>query len=458
MEIPVRAVLWKTSGSLPAESFALPHGDPVVLQDLEGHGGARLWMRLALLPFRLARVPLSEARLHCAAGLIQTLGSLPQNDRIALCGSAQFGAWLVRASDLIERAIGPGASPAARQTDVLGEHLARLPLLALPFLTKAGVSTPDPCPASISAGGLDGPVGLAWRLRARQGGSVPVELRFHSRGVSVIHEDRAIIEIPRGALETRDRGDAVEIRDDRIVYVEKPLTAAGGDIEIGSIRDYPELGSDIRDEFSPAEDTPSEIVASIDGGLAMLAHLWAEACIEVKHYARVVVPVRAASDLRLNSTHPSLRFVQMITVNRGDDLEHAEDLLHEAMHCKLWSWNEVAPFVENDGQALYHHPWRNDARPIMGVFLGAHTFLAIMELYRRAAAMNIRRTDSSVIHTRLARFRTEVGQALTALEDGARFTPSGRIVMDQMVAAYERSARGDAEYTPRAQALVRSDP
>jgi HEXXH motif-containing protein len=447
MEIVIPTFLWKRSTTLPADCLALPRGDPSVLDDLEDHGSARLSMRMALLPFRLSRTPLPEARLGCTAGLLQSLASLCHDDRKALCGSAKFGVWLVRASNLIERATGRVKATEAAQTPALDEHLARLPLLALSFLFRTGVSIPDPCPASIAADGMSGPAGLAWRLRARRAGSVAVELRLHTHGVSVMHEDRTIIEIPRCALQLRDRGAAIEIRDDRLVYLETPRTAAGGDIEIGSIRDHPELGSDLRDEFSPAEDTPSEIVGPIDGGLATLADLWPEACLEVKHYCRVVVPVCASSDLRLNSTHPSLRFVQMVTVNRGGDLEHAEDLLHEAMHCKLWCWNEVAPLVENEGRALYHHPWRQDARPIMGVFLGAHTFLAIMELYRRAAAMNLRGADRSVTQARLARFRTEVGQALTALEGGARFTSSGRIVMDRMVAAYERSSRGYAPWT-----------
>lgn len=63
---------------------------------------------------------------------------------------------------------------------------------------------------------------------------------------------------------------------------------------------------------------------------------------------------------------------------------HAEDVLHELQHCRLRLMLEQAAFGGwADERCAFASPYRPDPRPMRGLFLGVHAFVAVNELRLR---------------------------------------------------------------------------
>lgn len=74
-----------------------------------------------------------------------------------------------------------------------------------------------------------------------------------------------------------------------------------------------------------------------------------------------------------------------IFMSRIDDpLIHAEDVVHEVQHHRLFLFAGTPHFKSwTDRRQLYVSPYRPDPRPLRGVLIGMHAFLTVNELKRR---------------------------------------------------------------------------
>lgn len=77
-----------------------------------------------------------------------------------------------------------------------------------------------------------------------------------------------------------------------------------------------------------------------------------------------------------------------IFMSRIDDpLIHAEDVVHEIQHHRLFLFAGAAHFKSwHDRGLFYVSPYRPDPRPLRGVIVGMHAFLTVNELKRRRMA------------------------------------------------------------------------
>jgi hypothetical protein len=80
-----------------------------------------------------------------------------------------------------------------------------------------------------------------------------------------------------------------------------------------------------------------------------------------------------------------------IVLSKVDDpFKHAEDLVHELQHERFNLLADVATLpCWNDRRQIYVSPYRSDPRPLRGVLLGIHAFVAVNELRLRAAARGV---------------------------------------------------------------------
>jgi hypothetical protein len=68
-------------------------------------------------------------------------------------------------------------------------------------------------------------------------------------------------------------------------------------------------------------------------------------------------------------------------IDANDPLLHAEDLVHEVQHHRLFLFVEHSPFkCWNDLEQCYISPYRSDPRPLRGLIIGLHAFLTVNEL------------------------------------------------------------------------------
>jgi HEXXH motif-containing protein len=112
---------------------------------------------------------------------------------------------------------------------------------------------------------------------------------------------------------------------------------------------------------------------------------------------------------------------------------HAEDLVHELQHHRLLIFASSAHFKSWDEPACrFISPYRPDPRPLRGVIIGLHAFLAVNDLRRRLIEDG-RRTDELIRqtvdlhHRNLFAFRTII--------EYEKFSEIGRRLIKEMGAA-----------------------
>jgi HEXXH motif-containing protein len=165
------------------------------------------------------------------------------------------------------------------------------------------------------------------------------------------------------------------------------------------------------------------VASAVLQSLDLLELVWPAARREVDYFVRGIIPLSTADDHWRSGSDAHTRFVIRATIKKRALAGTAETILHEAMHCKLYSLLGAVRLYENDDTPVFRHPWRTDHRPIRGVLLGAHAFLAVAEFYKRLYLL----LPDTYKFAKEAWLNTaeQVKVALQQLSDGARFTECG---------------------------------
>jgi HEXXH motif-containing protein len=116
-----------------------------------------------------------------------------------------------------------------------------------------------------------------------------------------------------------------------------------------------------------------------------------------------------------------------------------EALIHEFQHNKLNALAQLDPLLHNAWHPLYSSPVRPDPRPLMGVLLAAHAFVAVAEVYFAIAEINAPESRRADFWSRLATIATKNRQACETLEN-ANPTQHGAALL-QALYALEESQR-----------------
>jgi HEXXH motif-containing protein len=95
----------------------------------------------------------------------------------------------------------------------------------------------------------------------------------------------------------------------------------------------------------------------------------------------------------------------------------AEALVHEHSHAKINALVELDPILSNHWDATFPSPYRPDPRPMMGVLLGAHAFVAVERFLERLA--------DPAFEGHLADLRRKNREAVATLVSEGRPTPVG---------------------------------
>jgi hypothetical protein len=185
----------------------------------------------------------------------------------------------------------------------------------------------------------------------------------------------------------------------------------------------------------------NDAAAAIEGSFELLNLVWHEAWQEVSYFVRALIPLETDRDNYWRSgSDADVRFAIRATVKRQSLAGTAENVLHEAMHCKLYSLLGAVRLYYNSNELLFRHPWRPDPRPFRGVLLGAHAFLAVAEFYRRLYLLN-----PDVYQFALGQWRTTVGQvefAMDQLRGGGQFTDCGATFFSMLEDDYAQVCQG----------------
>lgn len=91
------------------------------------------------------------------------------------------------------------------------------------------------------------------------------------------------------------------------------------------------------------------------------------------------------TDTDISYSHPDIPFSIFFSLCEDksaiSDLRVAESILHETMHLYLTLIEDIIPMVRPNDENLFYSPWRDEERPLKGVFHGLFVFKAILDFY-----------------------------------------------------------------------------
>jgi HEXXH motif-containing protein len=196
----------------------------------------------------------------------------------------------------------------------------------------------------------------------------------------------------------------------------------------------------------PADrDAVPALADELDAAAEILAMLWPDtiAWLELLVPAFIEVAPVARGQTLSGSFGPG-RPVYLSA--SGDPFALAENLVHELQHLRLGLHAMEAYATRwNDEGAAFASPYRPDPRPLRGLHLGLHAFLAVNELRLRAAA---RGTDAPRRLRDAARSHDLNLDAHRTLARHERFSPAGERYWDEVgaVLAAQGGALGAAPF------------
>lgn len=134
-----------------------------------------------------------------------------------------------------------------------------------------------------------------------------------------------------------------------------------------------------------------------------------------------------------------------------DPVTMAVTLTHETQHAKLSALLDLIPLTSPDDGSRYYAPWRDDPRPIPGLFQGAYAYLGVTDFWRHQ-----RELEHGEAATRAAaefsRWRVSALSVARTLLASGRLTAAGEIFVTKMS---ERLTSWSGETVPtRARALA----
>ncbi len=243
--------------------------------------------------------------------------------------------------------------------------------------------------------------------RAIRGGDGP-ELQIETAGLvlDLIHgwifrADGADLENTETSLTwtTSENGAAVEVRGRRLWMdpagggpIQRHEPAGSGPWKLPIYRHPGRLGHPgvpnsrgISTESASAESSaPMELGRSLAGAHELLSRVWPEVVEQLPKLvpAFVELPGDHGSRVHLSCSYGP---ATPIFLSRVDDPAlHAEDLVHELQHERFYAAFGAADFASlNSFDKHYISPYRSDPRPLRGLLLGLHAFVAVNELRLR---------------------------------------------------------------------------
>lgn len=139
----------------------------------------------------------------------------------------------------------------------------------------------------------------------------------------------------------------------------------------------------------------------------------------------VITPRPAVFRFRPYSGSVSDGYGAAIVSEPHDAAQFAVTMVHEYQHSKLNAIGHLAPLTAVDPAFTCYAPWRDDARPVSGLYQGVNAFLAVVEFWERQRR-HLSGPEAALAQFEFAYFRTQVGEALDALRRHRSLTEPGR--------------------------------
>jgi HEXXH motif-containing protein len=152
-----------------------------------------------------------------------------------------------------------------------------------------------------------------------------------------------------------------------------------------------------------------------------------------------LVPIEPPDGRDLSASSPETFGCVALSPPRGP-IALAETFAHEIQHNKLSALFHMYRLTaaEHDDERFYA-PWRDDPRPLDGLFHGAYAYLGVTRFWNRQRRADL--DPDARAHVMFARWRESAMEAAQVLLDSGRTTPLGRRFVTGMVRALDALGR-----------------
>jgi uncharacterized protein len=99
-------------------------------------------------------------------------------------------------------------------------------------------------------------------------------------------------------------------------------------------------------------------------------------------------------------------------------------MIHEFQHVKLGALLDLYDFYDSADNHLYYAPWREDPRPIEGLYQGTYAHLAVTD-YWRVRRHGLAGAARTAAEAQFARWRTHTAEAVRVLLGSGALTGHG---------------------------------
>jgi HEXXH motif-containing protein len=168
--------------------------------------------------------------------------------------------------------------------------------------------------------------------------------------------------------------------------------------------------------------------AALQSAWSLLTRHHRDSAAEVSAMLSVLVPLPTMGDRQVSKTSRDA-FGAVALSEPLDGTSLAETLIHEVQHLKLGALLDLVPLLDDQGEARWYAPWRDDPRPLSGLLQGAYAHLGIVRFWRTQRWLEPR---SMYGHVQFARWREQTWEVVRTLLASGRLTAQGRIFVDRM--------------------------
>jgi HEXXH motif-containing protein len=184
---------------------------------------------------------------------------------------------------------------------------------------------------------------------------------------------------------------------------------------------------------------PEEWQRALTGALELVHAGLPEWFAELPLTLQRIVPVGFDAERHLSASYreaPGLAYLSL----HPDPLTMGEAIVHETQHGKLNALTWLDPVLENGLSEWSPSPVRPDLRPLMGVLLAAHAFVAVSALHVRLTELNHPAMLGK--EARRAEVLKSNAEALETVKAKGKPTALGRRLIDELDALQAACASG----------------
>ncbi|MGE6377883.1 aKG-HExxH-type peptide beta-hydroxylase [Peribacillus muralis] len=187
--------------------------------------------------------------------------------------------------------------------------------------------------------------------------------------------------------------------------------------------------AELRMNMETTEIVSEDIKKSFEEALQLIKITWPEMFDEIDRNIDNIVFFNPPglpffSDFRVHGTIFACHVTRPV-------VKIAEWIIHEASHNRLNTLMCARPHLFNDMKPIYTSPWRDELRPLYGIYHGCYVHCRVLHFYRLLEQNRTTYNDVS-IEAEIERISKELQLGLSTIKDHASLSPDGELLVHDM--------------------------